>query len=346
MPVEDHPIPVHIRSELSESLPGEIAMSSPGEEMERIFIERTFPFLRMERWIGCLLSLLGPGEVTSFSAIALALGEVRAARAVGMVLSRSGIPRSHRVVYSDGRVPSDSIGLLSSELDISGGSVPAASIVRFEAEDPPFRILKGIQTAMETLPVPGISTGPDLAGTDISSDLSCDAAALCLTDPCGIPEGNATLSGDLCFPYVPGYLFYREAPLLVTLIRKARDEGLMDRDPLVLIDGNGRLHPRRMGIALQLGMVTGEPTCGVAKHLLLGSVGEWFDGSAPVIAEGQVLGMAVRNGAGRPIYISEGTGPSLEECVRRVRLCMKGSHPEPLKAAHRLANSVRRSQKP
>jgi deoxyribonuclease V len=144
---------------------------------------------------------------------------------------------------------------------------------------------------------------------------------------------------------VPGHLFYREAPLLLPLLRKAREVGLMDGDPLVLVHGNGRLHPRRMGIACQIGTIGLVPTCGVAKRLLLGRVGEWTGGAvqeAPVVDEGEVLGTAVRRGGWKPFYVSEGRGPDLRECVRRVRGCMISSKPEPMVQSHRASNVARR----
>jgi deoxyribonuclease V len=119
----------------------------------------------------------------------------------------------------------------------------------------------------------------------------------------------------------------------------------MDGDPLVLVDGNGRLHPRRMGIACQIGTIGLVPTCGVAKRLLLGRVGGWTGGEvqeAQVVDEGEVLGTAVRRAGRRPFYVSEGCGPDLRDCVRKVRGCMVSSKPEPLVLSHRASNATRR----
>jgi deoxyribonuclease V len=342
----DRPREVRLGPALEPGLPGRIRDAPPGKEMEGIFLKDVFPVLRMGDWIASMLSEMRPGETTSFSALASAMGEIRAARAVGEVLSSVSIRGSHRVVHSDGRVPPGSLHLLSTEIDLPSGAVPVEDIVAFEAKDPPFNILKAIQIAMDSIPFEKVDPGPRMAGTDISCDRNTSAAALCLVDRAGRPLGETTVAGNLAFPYVPGYLFYREAPLLIPLLCKAREEGLMDEDPLVLIDGNGRLHPRRMGIAVQLGAICSEPTCGVAKRLLLGSVGVWSGDSAPILVDGEVLGFAVKKDAKRPFYVSEGTGPSLAECVQRLRPTLIGSNPEPLVMAHRLANRARRAQKP
>jgi deoxyribonuclease V len=71
------------------------------------------------------------------------------------------------------------------------------------------------------------------------------------------------------FPYIPTYLAYRELPLFEKLI-----EQLKVRPSVLMVDGNGILHPYKIGIASHLGVVLDIPTIGVAKNLLCGEVKE------------------------------------------------------------------------
>ena len=87
------------------------------------------------------------------------------------------------------------------------------------------------------------------------------------------------------FPYVPTYLTYRELPILARLIDRTR------QDIIHLIDGQGRLHPRRFGIACHLGVCLDVPTIGVAKSLLVGKVEENGSEESPILVEGKVLGV-------------------------------------------------------
>jgi deoxyribonuclease V len=140
------------------------------------------------------------------------------------------------------------------------------------------------------------------------------------------------------FPYIAGLLSFRELPAVLTAL------GELERLPdLVLCDGQGIAHPRRLGLAAHLGVVTSLPTIGVAKTRLVGThpplpaaKGSWV----PLRAAGEQIGAVLRTRTGvRPVYVSVGTGVSLEtaldyvlRCVTRYRL------PETTREAHRLAS--------
>jgi len=69
------------------------------------------------------------------------------------------------------------------------------------------------------------------------------------------------------FPYIPGLLFLREAPIMLEAIEK------MDRDyDLILVDGHGLAHPRKAGLATIIGILTNKPTVGIAKSFLYGNI--------------------------------------------------------------------------
>src|SRR5690606_10100273 len=108
------------------------------------------------------------------------------------------------------------------------------------------------------------------------------------------------------FPYIPGYLSYRELPVHADLLRKVIEAGQIA--PLLLVDGNGILHPRRTGIATQLGVLANHPTIGVSKQLLCGTLvadGSFGEGSGRVVHHGETIAAALppsRRGR-RPIFV-------------------------------------------
>ena len=146
------------------------------------------------------------------------------------------------------------------------------------------------------------------------------------------------------FPYVPGYLGFRECPALV-----AAWATLAVAPGLVLVDGQGRAHPRRCGVASQLGVLLDVPTIGVAKSLLCGvvagEVGPLAGGRAPVIDRGETVAMAVRTRArATPVYVSIGHRVSLESALAIVLALSEGRRlPAPIRRAHDAANAVRRA---
>lgn len=152
---------------------------------------------------------------------------------------------------------------------------------------------------------------------------------------------NATAQGRATFPYVPGLFTFREAPILIKAI------SLLKRKPdLILIDGQGIAHPRSMGIAAHLGLLLDLPSIGCAKSRLYGTGAEPAPerGSvAPLVEEGQTVGMIVRTRAGvKPVYVSPGHKMDLETGVQIVlSLCRGYRIPEPLRQAHILVNRLR-----
>lgn len=146
------------------------------------------------------------------------------------------------------------------------------------------------------------------------------------------------------FAYVPGYLGFREAPALV-----AAWEALPEKPQLLLVDGHGRAHPRRCGIATHLGVLLDVPTIGVAKSILCGRVegvlGDEAGASAPLIDRGEVVAMAIRTRArALPVYIGIGHRVSLETAVAWVEALSDGRRlPFTTRLAHDAANAARRA---
>ncbi|MBV9840267.1 MAG: endonuclease V [Sphingomonadaceae bacterium] len=146
------------------------------------------------------------------------------------------------------------------------------------------------------------------------------------------------------FPYVPGYLGFREAPSLLAAWDK-----LPEKPDLLFVDGQGRSHPRRCGIATHVGVLLDVPTIGVAKTLLCGAVegevGPAPGDRAPLIDRGETVGVALRTRArAAPIYISTGHRVSLETSVEWVLKLTDGRRlPLPIRLAHEAANAQRRA---
>jgi deoxyribonuclease V len=134
------------------------------------------------------------------------------------------------------------------------------------------------------------------------------------------------------FPYVPGYLYLREAPPLLRIM--ALVESTYD---LILIDAHGRLHPRRAGLATIVGVLAEKPTVGLAKSLLKGEV-RGRGKVRPVYLGGEVEGWYVS--CGRPFYASPGNLMSLQE-VRKWLRSRGNEYPSELIEADRLSKELK-----
>src|SRR4051812_19103079 len=146
------------------------------------------------------------------------------------------------------------------------------------------------------------------------------------------------LVGKATFPYVPGLLSFREAPVLLDCFRK-----LETRPDVVLCDGQGIAHPLRIGVATHLGLWLDLPTIGCAKSLLCGKYDEPAPerGSrSPLIHRGEVVGSVVRTRARvNPVYVSPGHRCDLEGAVAvTLDTAVKYRLPAPARMAHDFVN--------
>lgn len=183
-----------------------------------------------------------------------------------------------------------------------------------------------------------------VAGADVSYDKRAGlvyAAVVLMSWPELEVLETSTAARRGRFPYVPGLLTFREGPALLEAF------GRLPRRPgLIFFDGQGRAHPRRLGLASHLGLALGVPSIGCAKSRLTGhhALPRRVRGArADLVDEGEVVGTVLRTRAGvRPIYVSVGHLITLEEAAawclasaRRYRL------PEPAREAHRLVTALR-----
>lgn len=158
------------------------------------------------------------------------------------------------------------------------------------------------------------------------------------------PLGQALARIPTCMPYIPGLLSFRELPAVL----QALDS--LDQTPdLIFSDGHGIAHPRGLGIAAHLGVVTGLPTIGVAKKILTGShaaLGEQRGNQVDLLDKaGKVIGAVLRSkDKVRPLIISPGNRVGLETAPQLVmRYVTRYRLPEPTRLADRLAS--RRDEK-
>ena len=149
---------------------------------------------------------------------------------------------------------------------------------------------------------------------------------------------HAIAESPLVFPYVPGLLSFREAPVILAALAR------LHRVPDVLVfDGQGYAHPRRMGIATHLGILLDHPTVGCAKSRLCGTFEEPGPqrGSVSWLRDGQeIIGAVLRTRARvKPVFVSVGHKVALERAIDLILGCGRGYRlPEPTRWAHRLAS--------
>jgi deoxyribonuclease V len=150
--------------------------------------------------------------------------------------------------------------------------------------------------------------------------------------------------GRVSFPYVPGLLSFREAPILLKAFRKIRSS-----PDLVIFDSQGIAHPRGFGLAAHMGLLLDVPSIGCAKSRLIGEYrepGRRAGCRSALTFNGARIGTVVRSRDGvKPVFISPGHRMDHREAVRWVLKCCRGYRlPEPTRQAHILVNTARRER--
>ncbi|MDJ1179579.1 deoxyribonuclease V [Roseofilum sp. BLCC_M91] len=141
------------------------------------------------------------------------------------------------------------------------------------------------------------------------------------------------------FPYVPGFLSFREAPPILKALRQ-----LTTTPDLILCDGQGLAHPRRFGLACHLGTLLNCPTIGVAKSRFIGTHNEPAPkrGSWTPLKDGEeIIGAVLRTRTQvKPLYVSIGHKIGLETAIAYVLDCTPQYRlPETTRLADRLASN-------
>lgn len=181
-----------------------------------------------------------------------------------------------------------------------------------------------------------------VAGIDVAytADLSIGAAAVLTYDSLSLVESKAACT-KTSLPYIPTLLSFREILPAYAAIQKLRL-----RPDVFLVDGQGVMHPYRLGFASHLGLALGVPTIGVAKNPLVGIVGEFNErGWAPITEQTEVVGVALKPEKGlKPVYVSVGHLISLERAIDVVKHCTPSHRvPKPIRLAHNMAAKKKRA---
>lgn len=179
-----------------------------------------------------------------------------------------------------------------------------------------------------------------IASADVSHSLfskTLYTGVIVFTYPELIQVDYALVKMETTFPYIPGLLSFREAPGIVECFAK-----LKVKPDVLVVDGQGIAHPRRLGIASHVGIILDIPTVGCAKNILLGI----FDRNlpiAPIYDKDEIIGTALITKKNcKPIIISPGHKITLSESVEIIQSTLKGYRlPEIIRKVHELVNKFR-----
>tara|TARA_Y100000310_G_scaffold47186_1_gene43808 strand:- start:34574 stop:35200 length:627 start_codon:yes stop_codon:yes gene_type:complete len=140
---------------------------------------------------------------------------------------------------------------------------------------------------------------------------------------------------DAKIPYKSGFLFYKNGPAVMEAFNK-----LENKPDVLIVQGNGILHPRRIGMASHVGILLDIATIGLTKNLMLGEVSE-----RAIYVEKEARGyeLVTREHA-KPVYISPGNKISLKKSLEVIKNCLRYPHkmPIPLHIAHKYINKIRK----
>ncbi len=207
------------------------------------------------------------------------------------------------------------------------------------------------ELAQRLEPADRIDPVTHIAGMDIGfedgGDTTRAAIVLLKWDPATAPDlavvEQIVHREPTRMPYIPGLLSFREIPAALGAFEK-----LSVMPELIMVDGQGIAHPRRLGIAAHLGLWLDLPTIGIAKSRLYGKheeVGEARGDWTPLRAKNATIGAVLRSRAKvKPVFVSPGHRISLETSLEWVMRCLgRTKLPEPTRLADRLAS--RRDQR-
>ncbi|TWT52305.1 Endonuclease V [Thalassoglobus neptunius] len=320
----------------------------------------------LHRTVLQLVRQIPSGRTTTYGDISRALGDqqTRSARWIGELLKNH--PHSsdcpcHRVVRANGELghyvtgsPEEKRNRLQSE----GVEVSESGVVdldfrfqEFESKSP-LRELQKLQ--LEFADSARLSMSPEMAKT-IPADAIVAGVDVAYPEP-GWGVGayvevdpidqsvlyRKTIRVPVSFPYLPGYLTFRELPVLLPLLDEVSASRPLAK--IIFVDGNGILHPLSAGIATALGSLTDLPTIGVAKSLLCGGFQreEMRKGETrPVLVGDETRGFAFQStDRSPPIFISPGYGISSQDAIAWTRKLMgKTRLPVPIHLADRLTKN-------
>lgn len=179
-----------------------------------------------------------------------------------------------------------------------------------------------------------------IAGIDVGYDVKANMSkcALVVMDAKSLDIKQSVIAiEESPFPYISGLLSFREAPVILKAL------SVLERQPdLLMIDGQGVAHPRRLGIAAHIGVLTGLPSIGIAKSRLCGSYKEpsFSKGSYTLLTDkDERIGTVLRSRDNvKPLFVSAGHKISQETALEWViKTLGKYRLPEPTRLADKLS---------
>lgn len=319
--------------------------------------------------VGELTRLLGQvprGCVTTYGALATALGDVKAARWVGHYLLHHAHSRScmcHRVVRAGGTLG----GHIAGGTEAKIAALEAESVLiddgRVDLERYEWRRLVGDhplarlrQAQHDAAQLVAMTTPTKLPGAVAGVDVSYSAdghgvGVYTLTEyPSGKLVWWTSQRLPVAFPYIQSFLSFRELPILLALVDAARQAGKLT--DVVLVDGAGVAHQRQIGIASHFGVVTNLRTIGVTKKLLWGQLATDIksrNGAIPIMLQDRTIGVALKasRNSEQTLYASPGHLVDVEYARQVTRTLLKGRRlPEPIYWADRLSRMLARGGAP
>ena len=313
-----------------------------------------------------LTAQVPPGRVTSYGAIAKALGDIRAARAVGAIEHVNPYAPKvpcHRVVYNDGGIGgfgapegvSKKIQLLSSEgIEVENGKIVDFQdklFTKFKIREPrPLEQLREEQQELKKYI--NVDNGIQLdqirtiGGLDASYNASDGFGAVTIMDfdTLTVLE-TQTVQVQIRFPYIPTYLSYHELPVTISSLNK-----LKITPDLIIFDGNGVLHPLGMGLATHAGIILRVPTMGIAKKLLCGDLQKTKNGQDDVFEvflDNRIIGYGLKpkSAKNKLVYVSPGNNIGFKTALNIAEKICITRQPAPIKIAHELALEMKKKKK-
>jgi len=297
-----------------------------------------------------LVRQIPDGKVSSYGAVAKALGDKIASRAVGRMMNQNPDANTmpcYKIVHSDGKLGGFGLGsddkirrLNEVEINVEKGKIVDFSKVifnNFNSEFPLKKLRKQqIDLSKKITLEDEFKQIKTVAGIDVSYpknefDYATGACVVMDYKTKKIIE-KKTISWETNFPYISTYLFYREFPVIRELVN------ILKSDPTVfLFDGNGILHPYGIGLASQAGINLNKPSIGVAKRLLYGEI----KGKDVLIGDKKKGFLHYSSDRiKRPVFVSPGNHISFESSNKIVKHFSKYKIPEPLRQAHLLAKKT------
>jgi len=296
-----------------------------------------------------LVRQIPKGNVSTYGNVAKALGDIYAARAVGRMMNQNpdadDMP-CFRIVYSDGRLGGFGLGINDKirRLKQDNISVENGRIVDFEnilfddfKTDYPLKKLRSeqIELSKNVITRNFFDEKKTIAGFDVSYpknefDECCGACVVMDYKTKEIIE-EKTIFAKTFFPYIATYLSFRELPFIKKLVKI-----LNTKPSILMLDGNGLLHPFGLGLASHAGVYLDIPSIGVAKSMLCGKLK-----NNAIQMNNKIIGYVLYTSkiAKRPVYVSPGHKISFETSLNIVKNFSKYRLPDPIRRAHVLAKT-------